>query len=163
VIVAGNKTADVAAELGLPKRFIQTDGNELIVVQRTDLDMADTAAKELAIADNRVGQVSLDWDTAVLEDLLTEGVDLTAFWHEDELDALLHQPDSDEWGAAFGSLPDGDKSPFEQMTFTVTADQAEEIRRALTKAKGLGGFIDTGNENSNGNALARVCEVFCGG
>jgi hypothetical protein len=48
------------------------------------------------------------------------------------------------------------------MTFTVTDEQAEEINRALSAAKGAGPFVATGNENSNGNALARICEAYHG-
>jgi hypothetical protein len=66
------------------------------------------------------------------------------------------------WSDAFDALPDGDKSPFEQMTFTVHTRQAEIIRDAITKAKAQGPFDDTGNENSNGNALARICESYVG-
>ena len=33
-----NKTHEVATGIGLPVRIIETDGNELVVVQRTDLD-----------------------------------------------------------------------------------------------------------------------------
>ena len=38
-LIAGNKTHEVATEIGLPVRIIETDGNELVVVQRTDLDL----------------------------------------------------------------------------------------------------------------------------
>jgi hypothetical protein len=48
------------------------------------------------------------------------------------------------------------------MTFTVTDAQAELVQRALAQAKQGGSFVDTGNENSNGNALARVCETYVG-
>lgn len=88
VLIAGNKTHEVASELGLPVRVVETDGNELVVVQRTDLDLNDRAAKELAIADNRVGQVSLEWDTEVLAELATE-VDLGQWWNDDELAELM--------------------------------------------------------------------------
>lgn len=47
----------------------------------------------------------------------------------------------------------------EQMTFTLSLDQADTIREALAAAKAAGPFIDTGNENSNGNALARIAEL----
>ena len=33
---------------------------------------------------------------------------------------------------------------------------------AIAKAKALGPFGETGNENGNGNGLARVAEVFNG-
>ena len=46
------------------------------------------------------------------------------------------------------------------MTFTLHDDQAEIIKEAIEKAKTIGPFIETGNENSNGNALARVAELF---
>jgi hypothetical protein len=59
-------------------------------------------------------------------------------------------------------LPDGDKAPYQQMTFTLHDDQAELVKAAIDAAKGLGPFPDTGNENSNGNALARIAEHFVG-
>lgn len=57
-------------------------------------------------------------------------------------------------------IPDTDKPDIEQMTFLLHKDQANEIRRAMDLAKTFGEYGDTGNENSNGNALARVAEMF---
>lgn len=89
-LIAGNKTVEVAADLGIPIRTIETDGRELVVVQRTDLDLAaGGAARELAYADNRVGQVSLEWELAQIGADVEAGVDLSALWSEDELAALL--------------------------------------------------------------------------
>jgi hypothetical protein len=59
----------------------------------------------------------------------------------------------------FPELPDGDRSPFRTMTFTVSADQEETIGEALRRAKDAGPFPE-GNENSNGNALARLAEAY---
>lgn len=61
-IIAGNKTAEAAGALGLDKVVVvETDGRTLIAVQRMDLDLeTDTKAKELAIADNRIGDVNLE-------------------------------------------------------------------------------------------------------
>lgn len=61
--------------------------------------------------------------------------------------------------AEFPELPDGDKEPFQQMTFTLHDEQAEQVKAAIDKAKDMGPF-DGPNENSNGNALARICESF---
>jgi hypothetical protein len=63
-IIAGNKTVEMAASIGMDKvQVVETDGRTLVVVQRTDLDLeTDAKAKELAIADNRISEVSLDWD-----------------------------------------------------------------------------------------------------
>jgi len=61
---------------------------------------------------------------------------------------------SDEFGEDF-SLPDGDKAPFQQMTFTLADAQAEEIQSAIAEIKQTDDFkiLESDNENSNGNAL----------
>ena len=61
----------------------------------------------------------------------------------------------------YPALPDGDKAPFVQMTFTLHDEQVEEVKAAMDVAKSLGAY-DSPNENSNGNALARICEMFLG-
>lgn len=60
-----------------------------------------------------------------------------------------------DYGTDF-SLPDGDKAPFQQMTFTLADEQAEQIKNAITEIKKTEEYkyCETlGNENSNGNAL----------
>ena len=59
-----------------------------------------------------------------------------------------------------GKLPDGDREPFQQMTFTLHDTQVEQVKAAIVASKALGEFVDSPNENSNGNALARICETF---
>lgn len=105
-------------------------------------------------------------DTALLEDLLRDvstGEESVQQMLSDFAEqAGIVPPSDDDWADAFGAVPDGDKSPFQQITFTVTDDQAETVNRALSTAKGAGSFDGTGNENSNGNALARICEAYRG-
>jgi hypothetical protein len=67
-----------------------------------------------------------------------------------------------DWEDAFAGLPDSDRAPFQQMTFTVSDEQAQNVKAAIVKAKDAGPFVNTGNENSNGNALARICEAYVG-
>jgi DNA methylase len=90
VIVAGNKTAAAAAAIGLDDAIVvETTGDRLVVVKRTDLDLdSDPAARELALADNRAGELGLAWDTEVLAELGAE-LDLGQFWTKDELRDLL--------------------------------------------------------------------------
>ena len=84
-VIAGNKTVEQARALGLTITVVPTDGRQLVVVQRTDLDLKrDARARALAIADNRVGELDLDWDPAVLEQLRADGLDLSGLWSEDE-------------------------------------------------------------------------------
>lgn len=93
VIIAGNKTAEVAAEKGLPVRVVQTDGNELIVHQRVDLDhRTDPRSKQLGVADNQTSHVGLDWDPEVVANLMEDGVDLSSYFFENELADILDDP-----------------------------------------------------------------------
>lgn len=90
VVIAGNKTLDVAAELGLPIRTVETDGSELVVVQRTDLDLAtDVQAKRLALFDNRVSELDLKWDAEQMATLLADVPTITdGVFTDDELAAI---------------------------------------------------------------------------
>jgi hypothetical protein len=102
---------------------------------------------EFIIKDN-VGFGEWDWDILANEwdaALMTDwGLDIGGF----DLKA-------EEFGEEF-SLPDGDKSPFQQMTFTLADEQAEQIKNAIADIKATDDYkyCETfGNENSNGNAL----------
>ena len=62
---------------------------------------------------------------------------------------------ANDYGTDF-SLPEGDKAPFQQMTFTLADEQAEQIKNAIADIKQTEEYkyCETlGNENSNGNAL----------
>ena len=89
-ILGGHKTVEQAKHLGLPITVVPTTGQELVVVQRVDLDVrTDPRAQELALADNRVAELDLDWDPAVLRQLEQAGVALEAFWTPEEFARLL--------------------------------------------------------------------------
>jgi len=89
-LIAGNKVAEQAKALGLPVTVVPTDGNTLVVVQRTDLDLkTDPRAQGLAIADNRVGELDLEWDVETLKLLQVEGLDMSAFWTPEEFATLF--------------------------------------------------------------------------
>ena len=160
-LIAGNKTVDVAAEIDLPVRVVQTDGNELVVVQRTDLDLDSNEGRRLAIADNRTGETGLEWNTEAMLDLSASGiVDLEEFWKPEELEELLEiRPQDTDWDDAFSTLSEEDRAPFQQMKFILHDDQVEIVKNALEAAKASGAFNGE-NKNNNGNALARVCDAF---
>ena len=72
--------------------------------------------------------------------------------------------DIDEVGMP--ELASGDKSPFQQMTFTLADEQAEQLKQALEKAKKTEeyNYIETfGNENSNGNAIYCIIQGWLNG
>ncbi len=90
-VIAGNKTLESAADIGLDDVLIvRTRGDQLVAVMREDLDLDDPEgqARQLAYADNRTGQVSLEWDAGVLAADLEQGVDLGDWFTAFELDAF---------------------------------------------------------------------------
>jgi hypothetical protein len=110
-------------------------------------DWTEEKRREFVIKDN-VGfgewdweQLANDWDS---EELEAWGLDVVGF-----------DANAEEFGEDF-SLPDGDKAPFQQMTFTLADEQAEQIKNAIADIKATEEYkyAETmGNENSNGNAL----------
>ena len=74
---------------------------------------------------------------------------------EVESGGLYEEYEEAQFGTDF-SLPDGDKAPFQQMTFTLADEQATHIKNAISDIKKTQEYKYSetmGNENSNGNAL----------
>jgi hypothetical protein len=111
------------------------------------VDWSEQQQKEFIIKDN-VGFGEWEWEMLANEweadDLEKWGLDVPGF-----------DLSPDDLGEGF-SLPDGDKAPFQQMTFTLADEQAVQIQNAIADIKITDEykFAETmGNENSNGNAL----------
>jgi hypothetical protein len=69
-VIAGNKTLEQAKAINMPIKVVETNGNELVVVQRTDLDLNDPQgkARKLAYLDNRTSELDLSWDMSKLKE-----------------------------------------------------------------------------------------------
>lgn len=97
-IIAGNKTAEAAASIGLDNTVIvETDGTQLVVVKRTDLDLDDPTgkARQLAYADNRTSEVSYELDPFVMASDLEARLDLSDFYFDYELQGIFEQAGSE--------------------------------------------------------------------
>ena len=112
--------------------------------------------RRFIIADN-VEFGEHDWDALAngwdVEELADWGVDVPGFdVSPDEL--------TDEF-----SLPDGDRKPFQQVTFTLADEQATVLKNAIAEIKKTDEFKYSetfGNENSNGNALYLIVSTWAG-
>jgi hypothetical protein len=136
VVLGGNMRLKACIDAGL---------KEVPIIIADSLDEA--KQKEFIIKDN-VGFGEWDWNVLANEWEVEE----LAAWG---LDLPLDFVGADEFGDEF-SLPDGDKSPFQQMTFTLADEQAVQIQNAIADIKLTNEYkyAETfGNENSNGNAL----------
>jgi ParB family chromosome partitioning protein len=146
-IIAGHGRIMAAQKLGL----------EDVPCIRLD-HLTDTQRKAYIIADNKLA-LNSGWDEEMLglelADLRELDFDLGLLgFTEDEVGAF----DVEE--AGMPELSSDDKQPFQQMTFTVHDEQAEEIKAAMDRAKSMGHGESAVNENSNGNALAFICQSF---
>lgn len=66
-IIAGNKTAEKAAELGFENVLVvETDGNTLVAVKRKDVDLDSAKGREFALADNATSKANLCFDTNLI-------------------------------------------------------------------------------------------------
>lgn len=75
-IIAGNGIIEAAGQAGLEKvKIVETTGNEIIAVKRTDLILDSKKGREMALADNATASANLEWD----KDTLTEE------WSDEEL------------------------------------------------------------------------------
>lgn len=88
-IIAGNGIVEAAQNVGITKtRVIETDGTELVVVKRKDVELNSIQGREMAFADNATSSVDLDWDEDNLktefseEEVKSWGVDVD--WDEDK-------------------------------------------------------------------------------
>lgn len=91
-IIAGNKTAESAGDVGIEDVIlVRTRGNQLVAVMREDLDLDDPTgeARQLAYADKRAGEVSLTWDVDALQVDIDAGVDLSDWFQPLELDEII--------------------------------------------------------------------------
>ncbi len=136
VVLGGNMRLKALRHLGL---------KEAPIIKASDL--TDDQQRQFIIKDNAgFGQwdwnvLANDWNTQEIEEW---GIDIPGF-----------DVNSDELGEEF-SLADGEKMPFQQMTFKLADEQAEQIQNALSDIKMTNEYkyAETfGNENSNGNAL----------
>jgi ParB-like chromosome segregation protein Spo0J len=124
--------------------------------------LSDAQKRAYILADNRIA-LNSGWDEAMLANELQD-------LHADDIDLGLTGFDADELSKMLGfeageieppELASGDREPFQQMAFMLHDSQAEVVKKAIEQAKQEGPF-DGVNENSNGNALARIAEAYCG-
>jgi hypothetical protein len=135
-VLGGNQRLRACKEAGL---------KEVYIIKASSL--TEEQQREFIVKDN-LSSGEWDWDALANE----FEMDQLSDWG---LKLPIQIEDSDEFGTDF-NLPDGDKEPFQQMTFTLADEQAEQVRNAIEDIKRTEEYkyCETmGNENSNGNAL----------
>ena len=157
-IIAGNKTAEKAADIGFTDVVVvEVDGNQLVAVKRKDIDLDSAKGREFALADNATGKANLAWDEELISDISAQFNFEPGDWGVE-----IETVNPDDYGTDF-TLNSGDKKPIQQMTFTLSDSQADMIKNCIQRV--LMAYGDEcaecdGNTNKNGNALAKIVSLW---
>ncbi len=139
IIVGGHQRCKVWFDLG----------NDTIPTVEVELDEA--AEMELNV---RLNKNTGEFDFDMLSNYFDMEVLKEWGFQDYEFGMTLDDDMTDDF-----DLPDGDKEPFQQMTFTLADAQADAIKEALTLAKSE--IVETfGNENGNGNSLYAIVKQW---
>lgn len=112
-IIAGNKTAEKAGELGFEKVVIvETDGNTIVAVKRKDIDLDSKKGRELALADNATSKANLSWD----EDIIMQCSEQFEF-------------DPEEWGVSMSEPQEDEEKEQKKEAETRLIVECEDITK----------------------------------
>lgn len=118
VVLAGNKTLQGWKKANGRVRFVETSGDELVVVVRSDLDLAadPLKARRLAYYDNRVAEVNLRWDHERIVLDAQAGIDVSRFFTGTEYSAILRELQN---AGKLPTQPEADAAPAEPKATTI--------------------------------------------
>ena len=163
-IIAGNKSQKAAIAAGIKKvRVIETTGDELVAVKRTDVDIDTAEGRKMAFLDNLTTQVNLTWDETEIQAVQA---DVEGFDIEDFGDAIpehiKEQLKAEEETAAAADERDNAEKPQRQrdpdseiivatvslfgttedmmLTQTLTTEEADKLIK-LAKQEGAGNLM----------------------
>ena len=148
MIIAGHGRVLAAAKLGI--------GEVPVMIAR---GWSDAQKRAYVLADNKL-TLNAGWDEGLMRlemsDLAGMGFDIPLMGFDaEEIASFGIGIDATD----MPELSDADRSSFRQMTFTLHESQIAAVLEAIARAKAAGPF-DGPNENSNGNALARIAAAY---
>ncbi len=121
---------------------------------------SDAKKRAYVLADNKLA-MNAGWNEELLGVELLElrdaGFEMPVIgFNTEELDGLMREVAE----AGYPVLPEGDRAPYQQITFMLHDEQVKTVHEAVNAAKKQGPFDGSLNDNANGNALARICQTY---
>jgi hypothetical protein len=151
LLVGGHQRLEALRESGA------TDADVLFV----DLPDAEERALNVSLNSDRIAGEFTDDLGDVLSGLDVKLGDDFAELRLDELG--VDKPAESDWAVALGGASGAATRDVMQMTFVLTNEQAETVKRAIAAKHESGLDADPANANRNGNALAAICLEWIGG
>ena len=138
-IIAGNGIVEAAGSVGLEKvKIVETSGDEIIAVKRTDLTLDSKKGREMALADNATAAADLEWNEGILA-----------------AETDKYGIDTDDWGVdvakkkSIKDEKDLENNPPAIVTSFITFDYSDEIELKITDetaSKLMGEMIEYRNQ-----------------
>lgn len=121
-IIAGNGIVEAAGSVGLENvKIVETTGDEIVAVKRTDMTIDSREGREMALADNATANANLEWNDGVVAS---------------QTDKFGIKPE--DWGMNVGvkkSIKDEkniEENPPTIVSSFITFDYADEIELKIT-------------------------------
>lgn len=121
-IIAGNGIIEAAGQIGLEKvKIVETTGDEIIAVKRTDLLLDSKKGREMALADNVTAAADLEWNEGILA-----------------AETDKYGINTDDWGVdvakkkSIKDEKDLENNPPAIVTSFITFDYSDEIELKIT-------------------------------
>lgn len=138
-IIAGNGIVEAAGSVGLEKvKIVETTGDEIIAVKRTDLTLDSKKGREMALADNATAAADLEWNEGILA-----------------AETNKYGINTDDWGVdvakkkSIKDEKDLENNPPAIVTSFITFDYSDEIELKITDetaSKLMGEMIEYRNQ-----------------
>jgi hypothetical protein len=160
-IVGGNKRTEIGAQVLMAENalVIDIDGTRPVFVRRKDLDLDTAQGRMAALRLNRVAQLDIDWEPAVLQGLISEhALDVSRLWNENEFNLLMASleatPVEVEPAAAVATEEESAESG-NAPPISVTPEQRAMIERGIAQIR-----ADHGHDVTEGKAVAMIVEEW---
>ncbi len=165
VVIDGNQRLDVLAggespnpDEDIPIVVVKTDGRQVVVVQRTDLDLndVDNPARLMTYEINRIAEVNYDLSPEQLAEDVSSGLNLEGLFHGQELDRLLgalaeHEAPLEQWNPSDEPGIDDEELPavatdrvrfeFGGLSASLPAELYDKFFHAVVEAGGVEIFL----------------------
>ena len=144
-IIAGNKTQEAAINVGLKDAIvIETEGDELVAVKRTDIHLDTKEGRELALADNATSALNLAYDINNLQQVILEF---------DDFDPEEWGFDRDDLGRDINSQGEIDIDAFEE-------EQELKIKLTFKQYEQVTGILRMHNPDNMADALLEILGYY---
>lgn len=121
-IIAGNGIVEAAGSVGLEKvKIVETSGDEIIAVKRTDITLDSEKGRTMALADNATAAADLEWNEGILA-----------------AETDKYGINTDDWGVdvakkkSIKDEKDLENNPPAIVTSFITFDYSDEIELKIT-------------------------------